>query len=321
MHHHPSQPGSARHLDAGPDTAPGPGAEPSFMSVREVARYLRLNEKKVYELASGGQMPATKVTGKWLFPRELVDRWLMETSHNGALNDRLIFAGSDDPLLERALGRLLEALDGASVVCHTSSGLNLSLSLLARRQVDVCMLRAAPPEEALQMERGVMAQYSGHRHWALVRAFRREHGLLLAPDYLANGEPLSALFEPSVKWVLLKDGLAGHRLLREAMQRAGVSRNRLHPRSRVCSEREAAARVAMGSAHVAPGARSTATEFGLDFHRLGWEVVDLVLDRSIYFRHLFQQLLSELRGQESHRLASMLGGYQLEECGQIVWSG
>ena len=48
----------------------------AFMSVKQVAEYLHLNEKKVYALVNDGSIPATKVTGKWMFPRELVDHWI-----------------------------------------------------------------------------------------------------------------------------------------------------------------------------------------------------------------------------------------------------
>lgn len=43
---------------------PQPSNAPRFLSVREVADYLHLNEKKVYSLAAEGKIPGTKVTGK-----------------------------------------------------------------------------------------------------------------------------------------------------------------------------------------------------------------------------------------------------------------
>ena len=43
-----------------------------FMTVRQIAEYLQLNEK-IYALATEEKIPATKVTGKWMFPRELID--------------------------------------------------------------------------------------------------------------------------------------------------------------------------------------------------------------------------------------------------------
>ena len=68
-----------------------------FMNVKQVAEYLHLNEKKIYALVNEGQIPATKITGKWMFPRELIDRWMLDSTHGGLLTDRLILGGSDDP--------------------------------------------------------------------------------------------------------------------------------------------------------------------------------------------------------------------------------
>ena len=36
---------------------------PRFMNVRQVARYLQINEKKVYALVNDGRIPATRLTG------------------------------------------------------------------------------------------------------------------------------------------------------------------------------------------------------------------------------------------------------------------
>ena len=69
------------------------------MTVRQVAEYLQLNEKKIYALATEEKIPATKVTGKWMFPRELIDRWMLESAHGGVFTDQLVIAGSEDPLL------------------------------------------------------------------------------------------------------------------------------------------------------------------------------------------------------------------------------
>jgi excisionase family DNA binding protein len=71
---------------------------PRFMSVKQVAEYLHLNEKKVYALVNEGRIPATKVTGKWLFPRTLIDQWMLESTHGGLLTDRLVLALSATPV-------------------------------------------------------------------------------------------------------------------------------------------------------------------------------------------------------------------------------
>ena len=46
-----------------------------MMSTREVAEYLRVKERKVYDLVRRRQIPCTRVTGKLLFPKLLIDQY------------------------------------------------------------------------------------------------------------------------------------------------------------------------------------------------------------------------------------------------------
>ena len=47
-----------------------------LLTTDEAATYLRLSERKLYELVANGAVPCTKVTGKWLFPKAALDRWV-----------------------------------------------------------------------------------------------------------------------------------------------------------------------------------------------------------------------------------------------------
>ena len=48
-----------------------------LLTTAEAADYLRIKERKLYELVADQAIPCTKVTGKWLFPRADLDRWLL----------------------------------------------------------------------------------------------------------------------------------------------------------------------------------------------------------------------------------------------------
>ena len=50
---------------------------PELLTTDEAASYLRLSERKLYELVDSGAVLCTKVTGRWLFPRAALDRWVM----------------------------------------------------------------------------------------------------------------------------------------------------------------------------------------------------------------------------------------------------
>ncbi len=292
-----------------------------FMTVREAARYLDLHEKKVYALAAEGQIPATKVTGKWLFPRELVEQWLLESAHGGVLTDRLVVAGSDDPLLYRAIMQLANQVQGGALVSYTHTGTQLGLSLLGRRRADVCGMHWGPAEESNHRHLAVVRQHPQHHDWVVQRAYYREQGLILAPDMRPAGGDIRSLFNPKVRWAMRQDGSGSQRFLRETLARHSVDPASLRVTGQANSEREAAALVALQQADVAPGARAAAAEFGLEFLPIGWEAYDLVLRRGVFFRHLFQKLFEQLQSPECRRWAQLLGGYDYADCGKVIWSG
>src|SRR5262245_1470432 len=78
-----------------------------LLTTSEAAEYLRLKERKLYELVAEGAIPCTKVTGKWLFPQHELDHWLASSLARPAgakLPEPMpIVGGSHDPLLEWAL--------------------------------------------------------------------------------------------------------------------------------------------------------------------------------------------------------------------------
>jgi putative molybdopterin biosynthesis protein len=300
---------------------PAPAGEPPrFMSVRQVAAYLHLNEKKVYALASEGKIPATKVTGKWLFPRHLVDQWMLESSHGGVLTDRIVLVGSDDPLIYRAIMQLANQIQTHALISYTCTGTQLGLSLLARNRADICAMHWGPAAESQRRHPALIAQYPTHRAWVLVRAFYRQQGLIVAPGFREAPDDLGNLFLPTVRWAMRQEGAGSQRFLAETLAQQNVDPATLRVTARAYSEREAASLIAMGHADVAPGTHGAATEFGLDFVPIGWEAYDLALHRGVYFRTLFQKLLDHLKGSESLRLAHLLGGYDFSDMGQLVWN-
>jgi len=298
------------------DTAP----PPRFLSVKQVAEYLQINEKKVYALANEGRIPGTKITGKWLFPRDLIDQWLMESSHGGVLTDRLVLAGSDDPLLHRVIGNLAEETDAHALVSYTSTGTKLGLSLLAANRCDVAAIHWGPSEESHLRHPALVRQFPEHQQWVLVRAFLREQGLMLSPKIPAKDRDAKSLLSSGYRWALRQSGAGSQRFLDEALARHDAKISKLNTVATARSEREAAAAIVMGEADIAPGCHAAATEAGLTFVSTGWEAFDFVLYRSIFFRTLFQKLLDNLKALDTQAVAVKLDGYEFEDLGKLIWA-
>src|SRR4030065_250297 len=80
-----------------------------MMSTKEVAQYLGIHEKQVYALIKSKRIPSTRITGKWVFPRKLIDDWIQLNAQkgleqarekSGRIEGALLASGSNDPILD-----------------------------------------------------------------------------------------------------------------------------------------------------------------------------------------------------------------------------
>ncbi len=293
-----------------------------FMSVHDVAAYLQINEKKVYALAAEGRIPGTKITGKWLFPKDLVDQWLTESSHGGVLTDRLVIAGADDALLLRLSTLLCTELDTRALLAYTATGSLLGLGLLAAGRCDACLIHWGPTAESYLRHPALIRRFPEHNQWVLVRLYSREQGLIVNPAYTPEHGPvdLGAILSNRPRIVGRKHGSGTWRYFAETLAKTQIEVQQLDIIDPVHTGREAAALLRDDLADFAPGTRATASEAGLDFISTGWESLDLVCDRGLYFRTLLQRLLDEIKSDDTFLLAERLGGYDLRESGRLIWA-
>jgi excisionase family DNA binding protein len=47
-----------------------------FMTTKEVAQYLRVDQYTIYRLVSQKKIPAFKIGNQWRFKRSVLERWL-----------------------------------------------------------------------------------------------------------------------------------------------------------------------------------------------------------------------------------------------------
>ena len=56
-----------------------------ILTLEEVAKYLRVSERTVYDCAQKGEIPAGKIRASWRFKKSEIDRWVNEKLTSGAL--------------------------------------------------------------------------------------------------------------------------------------------------------------------------------------------------------------------------------------------
>ena len=150
-----------------------------LFTTSEAAEYLRLKERKIYELVAESAIPCTKVTGKWLFPKAALDQWLasnLQLPKGLKAADPLpIVGGSHDPLLEWALR---ESGSGLATLPEGSEA-----GLARFEQGDIVASAIHLHSLGDDTDANVAAlEKRGSLHDAVLIAFaRREQGILVAP--------------------------------------------------------------------------------------------------------------------------------------------
>jgi excisionase family DNA binding protein len=287
-----------------------------LLTTDEAAAYLRLSERKLYELVANGDVPCSKVTGRWLFPKAALDRWVMAGLAQRGVSAKAappIVGGSHDPLLEWALR------DSGSGLASLPEGSDAGLRRLTRGEViaaAVHLHRAEGDDETANAD--AVADAPG-LHDAVVIAFaRREQGLLVARGNPLKLTDIAAVAERRARMALRPTGAGAQLLLLALLKRAGLAAEALTTLKALCpTGPDIAQAVRAGRADCGIATRAVAQAAGLDFVPLTWERFDLVLRQRDYFLPGPQALFGFLRQVAFHERAAELAGYDTAESGRV----
>jgi putative molybdopterin biosynthesis protein len=288
-----------------------------LLTTEEAAAYLRLSERKLYELVANGAVPCTKVTGKWLFPKVALDRWLasgLATPSGLALGPAPpIVGGSHDPLLEWALR------ESGCGLASLPEGSEAGLRRLARREVTAAAIhlhRLAGDDESANIE--AVAGAPG-LHDAVVIAFAaREQGLVVTAGNPLELSDITSVAQRRARLAQRPGGAGAQLLLLALVARVGsAAANLLKVEPSCATGPDIAQAVRGGRADCGIATRSVARAAGLDFVPLAWERFDLVLRQRDYFLPGPQALFGFIRSAAFAARAAELGGYEIGETGKV----
>jgi putative molybdopterin biosynthesis protein len=286
-----------------------------YLNTEEAAAYLGISERKLYELVASGSVPCSKVTGKWLFPRMAIDRWIdagMAKPFGLLAQDApAIIGGSHDPLLEWA------ARQSGSGLALLSVGSERGLEKLVRNDVAIAAIHMHAIGES---DANLVAVAAAQQlHDAVVIAFaRREEGLLLAPGNPLNLLSLADAATTKARFAMRQAGAGAQLLLSKLLSDAGLALASLNALSKpFATGDDMAFAIRSGEADCGLATRAMANAHGLAFTPLGWEHFDLAMRRRSYFEPGVQSLLALMREPEFHHHAHLLGGLDTSAAGMV----
>ena len=288
-----------------------------LMTTHEVAEYLRLKDRKVYDLVAAGDIPCTRVTGKWLFPKHLIDMWLARSSTfpkiaaAHATPPPPVIVGSHDPLLEWAVRT------SACELALMPGGSLDGLQRFARGEAVACGMHVLDLTDGgynvAQVAEATVGLDCVLLEWAW-----REQGLLVAKgNHMRIGSLAEAVFA-NARFVVREPQAGSRVLFQYLISEAGLDFDELDIADiEARSETDVGLAIIEGRADTGLGVRAAAHQLGFDFIPLHRERYDLLIRRRDYFQPSVQRLLAFADSDIFIDRAKDMAGYDIAGHGTV----
>jgi putative molybdopterin biosynthesis protein len=298
----------------------------TLLTTREVAAYLHINEKQVYRLIQNGDIPCTRVTGKWLFPQSLIEDWVKRSAQPQTpagppdttpfdIERGLLLAGSNDLLLD-VLMELTSHCFPEQLFYTTNLGSFGGLKALKQAKAHVAL---AHLRDQLTGEYNVpFLSQSGQLDPVAVTLWHRQIGLISRPGK-QKIRSFADLPGKKTRFMNRQAGSGVRWLVDQQLQQLNVK-----PQSVTGYETEARTHWEVGlsvlhnRADVGVAVESVAHQLGLGFHEIVEERFDLLVSKDVYFTKSVQALLEVVSSSALKAQAAILGGYDLRDAGKVA---
>jgi len=300
----------------------------TLMNTREVAEYLDINEKQVYALIKSGRIPATRATGKWLFPKDMIDSWLLEDARAGFTEGRqrtrkiggaLLAAGSNDPVLD-ILQTSLRKDHPEFYIFSASTGSRDGLVALNAGYTDIAWTHLWDPRDN-SYNIPYLAQYMPDRKGIVVNLFYRELGFVTARENPLGIQGFDDLARKGVRFINRQPGAGTRVLLDIHLERLGIVTSLISGyEQEVFTHLEVGLAVLSGKSDVGIASIAIANFLGLNFVPITRERFDMVLDQNLFFEKSVQILMDVLHDPAFRLRVEGVGRYDFSDSGRIMYS-
>jgi len=296
----------------------------NYMNTREVAKYLGINEKKVYSLIEEKGLPATKATGKWGFIKELVDIWLENSTENypsvlHRLKGFLMVAGSNDPLLEFALDEVARGGKGFfPFFCNTGS--TEGLLMLKEKKVHIAASHLFDQETG-EYNIGQIASDLSELRLVIINFAYRKQGIMVKKGNPKKIKGVEDLAKKGTRFANRQEGAGTRVLMDSLLKKAGIAKSAVSGyENEVSTHLDVGLRILRDEADAGAGIMATANLLGLDFITLKEERFDLFIPRDYFFVEEVTSLMEVIRSERFSKEALRFGGYDTRDSGKVIYT-
>ncbi len=295
-----------------------------LLNTREIARFLDINEKMVYAMITEKGLPATKVMGKWLFPRHLVEEWIESNTINhpqnyntSTYNGPLIISGSNDILLNKAMDIFNIQYSDYTVV-FGNIGSNAGILGLKKNLCHIASSHLL--QKGIDEYNFEFADHELEHKPALINFCYRQQGLIVQKGNPKGIKTISDLADNNITFINRTEGSGTRLLFDTEIEKAGIKPSQINGyNNEVKQHLDVGIEVISGRADVGLGIKAVAKIMNLDFIPIKWERFDLLISKNRFFERGVQLFLGILHEKTFLETAEKLEGYDLQICGKMVF--
>lgn len=287
-----------------------------LLTTKELAEFLRLNEKKIYQLIRDVGIPHVKIAGKWLFPRSHITRWIDERVQRE--ND-IAIAGSDDILLARLLAHYSRDKFPQSLTCYAPIGSMKGIQALAMSKCQACCVHLLDLETG-EYNLPFLRRHLAPRKYIVINLWYRNQGLIVKKGNPLGIKEIEHIVKKDVRFINRNEGSGTRVLLDYLLQGEGLNHQEIDGfDSEVDGHLEVAQKILFDEADAGMGIEYPTHSLPLDFIPLQEERFDLVVPGDIWPTKVIQDFITYIHPAGIHSLFRNLPGYDLRDTGKIIF--
>jgi len=232
------------------------------------------------------------------------------------LNHSVVVIGSHDPLLDE-LGNLLHRADSELFMSSSHVGSMGGIMAVRRGEAHIAGCHLLDEKDG-SYNSSYLRRYFPNGSIRLVECVGRTQGIMVQ-----KGNPLGIccigdLFKPDLRYVNRQKGSGTRVLLDYLLKKGGFDASKLYGYEREeLTHTSVAAQIASNSADAGLGIFSAAQIYGLDFIPVCTEQYDLIIPDYAWETESVQKLIDVLKSDAFKARLNEMGGYTLENPGEV----
>ena len=299
-----------------------------MMNTKEAAKYLGIHEKQVYALIKSKRIPSTRVTGKWIFPKKLIDDWIESNAQKSLgqaraksrrIEGALLASGSNDPILDMVHTTMKESYP-EFYIFSSNTGSTEGLKALNKGYTDIAWSHLLEPKTG-EYNIPFLPTYLPDVQPVVVNLFYRDLGFIVASKNPLGIRGFEDLAEKKIRFINRQKGSGTRVLLDYHLKRLRLSGSRING-----YEKEAYTHFEVGlsilskEADVGIATVAVSKLLGLSFLPITQERFDMILSQSTFFEKGIQAFIEILNSEGFRNRVARLGNYDFKNSGKILYS-